>query len=43
MDDTTIAKVVDSNGQRLWSSFWEEDEDDVDEFTEEELKSWYIF
>ncbi|KAK3736364.1 hypothetical protein RRG08_012911 [Elysia crispata] len=39
MDDTTIAKVVDSNGQRLWSSFWEEDEDDVDEFTEEELKN----
>ncbi|RUS90932.1 hypothetical protein EGW08_001329 [Elysia chlorotica] len=39
MDDTTIAKTVDSKGQRLWSSFWEEDENDVDEFTEEELKN----
>ncbi|GFO35217.1 ankyrin repeat domain-containing protein 49-like [Plakobranchus ocellatus] len=35
--DSSIIKTVDSSGQRLWSSFWEEDEDDVDEFTEEEL------
>ncbi|GFS05263.1 ankyrin repeat domain-containing protein 49-like [Elysia marginata] len=39
MDETAIFDAVEKNSQRLWSSFWEEDEDDVDEFTEEELKN----
>lgn len=31
--------VVDIGEPRLWNSYWEEDEDDVDDFTEEEVKS----
>lgn len=33
----------DINGSRLWKSYWEEDEEDVEEFTEEEIKSKCVY